>query len=652
MSTTPLLRSFFAAKFVHVPAGSMYGLYIRPGVGLAEWPAEEMRDFLGRQRNWGDWILQDDLRCRQIVAVFLVAYDAAGLPEDAQDADLYAARVELLPFAGANRPVSLDAGESPDWIAPHLMNQLAGILAQHGGEVPPPKAKTLNALIDPMANRRLLMGLGAVVVVNATMWLIYGVDAAWMNARVNGGMDGGLGGSGDDESSMGADNATNGTLPGMPLVLHGVYPRQDRGVPGIFAMPFLHWSWLHMTADTIGLVALGAAVVVRHGPWTYALLSIFLWVWVGLLTWAAGDERLFYVGASGVIIGYLSHVVLLGVLKLVGCPPSRDCQFTWEGSADLVVGLAAGVVYMVLIYEVLDVDGSDPASVGAVDGAGPRLNAEDAELFEGVAVSRWEPPFLGTLGGLLFASGFAYTHRKQGAFSRAKPAKPRAAQAPIPEAGTAPDGPAGVTGRAEDGIATPWASAAPAAGQVPQEMHNLPAPSAAQSPPPVVPPPQPSTASAEPALPAWAQHAPRDGPPTPTAPPPPPPPIPADPLPEAFDPFAQPSQPPPPPPPGAAQSQPRQATAPPDWSVGATLDDPFAHARGPSNPFSTAEPGRALPSDGPPGPAGSSNQSAAVLTAGTATGPVAAPQTAFAPEGEAPPVSMLDDTLSHQEREA
>lgn len=70
----PLKRSYFSAKFLATPPSSMQSISVAPGVKLADWPVHEMYDFLGTQRQWGQYLLRDDKLCRQIVAVFVTAY--------------------------------------------------------------------------------------------------------------------------------------------------------------------------------------------------------------------------------------------------------------------------------------------------------------------------------------------------------------------------------------------------------------------------------------------------------------------------------------------------------------------------------------------------------------------------------------------------
>jgi hypothetical protein len=63
---SPLKRSFFSAKFLATPPNSIHSIYVADGVKLVDWPVEEMRDFLGTQRQWGQYILRDDKLCRQV----------------------------------------------------------------------------------------------------------------------------------------------------------------------------------------------------------------------------------------------------------------------------------------------------------------------------------------------------------------------------------------------------------------------------------------------------------------------------------------------------------------------------------------------------------------------------------------------------------
>lgn len=319
---TSLKRSYFAAKFVATPANAIYTIHVGDNVTLAEWSVEEMHQFLRGQRQWDDWILRDDKMCRMFVAVFWTAYDrtlgamAASAPSCRAPPpvltmcpSLWCAPVradktledvpnpiDLMPYAGPHRPLSITT--SHDWIAPHLMNQLAGILKEYD-YVPDKQARVLNALVDPFKNRRLALHVAFVIFLNAIMWLMFAIDALYEiipteETSADTELDDDDGGS---EAVGNFTNATNFTeydiyppAPPpppppeptfMPLKSHGVRPRTLEGLEGVASMPFLHADINHIALNTGGFLIFGIAIVLKHGMKVFCMLSLWLWLFSG-----------------------------------------------------------------------------------------------------------------------------------------------------------------------------------------------------------------------------------------------------------------------------------------------------------------------------------------------------------------------------------
>lgn len=209
--------------------------------------------------------------------------------------------MDLLPYAGEHRPLTI-MGEV-DWIAPHLMNTLVGALVEFG-YLPERSAKVLNALIDPMRNRRLALHVGLVLLVNGAMWLVFGID--YIHARIGDGADEQAEAEAEaaepepmPEVYPNASGADNSTLPGnstanataleewdyppeqFPLFMRGVYPRRPAGLKGIPAMPFLHQHVAQLGINSIGFVLFGAILVLKHGITIFVTLSLWLWFFAG-----------------------------------------------------------------------------------------------------------------------------------------------------------------------------------------------------------------------------------------------------------------------------------------------------------------------------------------------------------------------------------
>ena len=97
---------------------------------VANWPTHDMRAFLGDQRQWGAWILENDKLCRTMVATMLVAQEQTGvLAEDDAEATSEPQH-KRLPFMGEKRP------KGQDWLAPLVVSALIGQRVRVDGPCP------------------------------------------------------------------------------------------------------------------------------------------------------------------------------------------------------------------------------------------------------------------------------------------------------------------------------------------------------------------------------------------------------------------------------------------------------------------------------------------------------------------------------------
>ena len=83
----------------------------------------------------------------------------------------------------------------------------------------------------------------------------------------------------------------------------GIVPRTFFGAKGIFLSWLMHASWMHLISNLCGFIGLAFAVV-AYGNMTLTMLSIFLIIASGGMTWCVGRDAN-HVGCSGVIFGYL-----------------------------------------------------------------------------------------------------------------------------------------------------------------------------------------------------------------------------------------------------------------------------------------------------------------------------------------------------------
>ncbi len=145
-----------------------------------------------------------------------------------------------------------------------------------------------------------------------------------------------------------------------PLEQLGLRPREFSGLTGIVAMPFLHSSFAHLTANTIPLLVLLGLLLVTHQRLVVTVPVLV--VSSGTVLWVFGRDGL-HIGASALVFGLAacliagawrsrSVVALLVALVvaafyggslLTGIVPTGG-GVSWDGHlAGVVTGVATGI---------------------------------------------------------------------------------------------------------------------------------------------------------------------------------------------------------------------------------------------------------------------------------------------------------------------
>lgn len=106
-----------------------------------------------------------------------------------------------------------------------------------------------------------------------------------------------------------ADSLTSGSLD-----RYGIRSRTDEGLGGIVAAPLLHAGWGHLEANSGPLLVLGFLVAVVS---TLRFVGVLAWSWVvsGVGVWLVGPADAVTVGASGVVFGLLTYLLVAGFLE-------------------------------------------------------------------------------------------------------------------------------------------------------------------------------------------------------------------------------------------------------------------------------------------------------------------------------------------------
>ena len=129
------------------------------------------------------------------------------------------------------------------------------------------------------------------------------------------------------------------TLAGGALDAYGIESRQVDGLlPEIFTAPFLHGGFDHLISNTVPFGVLGFLVLLG-GVARWLLASLTSILTSGLFAWLLTPADTIILGASGLVFGWLTYLIVRGVWS--------------RRPAQVLVGLAVLLVYGGLIWGVL-----------------------------------------------------------------------------------------------------------------------------------------------------------------------------------------------------------------------------------------------------------------------------------------------------------
>ncbi|UQE76990.1 rhomboid family intramembrane serine protease [Gordonia sp. PP30] len=122
---------------------------------------------------------------------------------------------------------------------------------------------------------------------------------------------------------------------------HGIVPRSVDGLTGILWAPLLHTDFAHLIANVIPGAVLGFLLLMSG---RFLVVTAIVWVISGLGVWLTAPPQSVTVGASGVIFGWLTYLLVRGIFN-------RD---VWQ----VLIGLVILVVYGGVLWGVLPSAGS------------------------------------------------------------------------------------------------------------------------------------------------------------------------------------------------------------------------------------------------------------------------------------------------------
>lgn len=100
-------------------------------------------------------------------------------------------------------------------------------------------------------------------------------------------------------------------VPGTDLDRWGIQPRTARGLLGIPLAPFLHSGFGHLLANTLPFAVLGAFIALGDAA-RFVQVTIVVAVVSGLGTWLVASPGTVHIGASALVFGYLTYLVVRG----------------------------------------------------------------------------------------------------------------------------------------------------------------------------------------------------------------------------------------------------------------------------------------------------------------------------------------------------
>ena len=111
---------------------------------------------------------------------------------------------------------------------------------------------------------------------------------------------------------------------------HGIEPRDTGGLDGILWAPFLHGGFDHLTSNTVPFVVMGLAIALA-GVMRVVSVTLIVIAVGGIGTWLVAPENTVHIGASGVVFGYATYLLVRGFFN--------------KSALELLIGLIVGALW-------------------------------------------------------------------------------------------------------------------------------------------------------------------------------------------------------------------------------------------------------------------------------------------------------------------
>lgn len=122
---------------------------------------------------------------------------------------------------------------------------------------------------------------------------------------------------------------------------YGNWPRDIRGLAGIFLMPFIHGDIGHLSSNSVPLLVLGGFLFHSYRE---VAVKVLFWVYLigGVWLWIGGRTGSPHIGASGVVYGLAAFLFFSGFIRR---------HFQLMGLSMLVAFLYGGIIWYVFPIE-------------------------------------------------------------------------------------------------------------------------------------------------------------------------------------------------------------------------------------------------------------------------------------------------------------
>ncbi len=103
-------------------------------------------------------------------------------------------------------------------------------------------------------------------------------------------------------------------MPFLHLTSFGILPRTTRGLIGIPASVFLHGGWEHIVSNSLALIVVMPLLLLIYPKVKYHAMAGIIIIGGGLV-WLFAPSYTVHIGASGLIFGIISFIILAGIYK-------------------------------------------------------------------------------------------------------------------------------------------------------------------------------------------------------------------------------------------------------------------------------------------------------------------------------------------------